>query len=449
MRGLRLGLVFRIWAIVVLSAGVTFPPEAQGRAAASATQNRATVKKTPVKQPSAQKAPVKKTVVKKAVPKSRQTVPARTAPPQEETRSEEASVAGLSSSMICVEENSGLELYARNVDMERPPASLVKMLLMLLVAEGIQEEKWTLETPVAITRRAAETPPSKVGVREGETWPLGHLMLGVAVLSANDAAMAVAEGLWGSEDAYKQRMNARAQELGMTHSEFHSVHGLPPVNGDKPDRATARDLALLARTCVRHPQIMQWAGTKEFQFRPDEAPRQCTNKLLLRMTDCDGLKTGFTRAAGHCIAATAERDGVRLISVVMGCENRLVRFNAAEDLLNEGFRQVTRHRVLTAGQEVTPAAPVRNAAVDSVRLGVSEDVWVVMKKDDVAKLTYRLRQEKPLRAPLRSGDVLAHLDVVVDDNVLTTVPLGVKQDLAAAGWGWKLRHGVAAGISAG
>lgn len=238
---------------------------------------------------------------------------------------------------ICMEAASGRVLEAQNADVQRPPASMVKLMLMLLVAEGEARGDWTFETKITASRHAQAMGGSQVWLAAGDVFALGHLMRAVAVGSANDAAMAVAEGLWGSEAAYLAAANARAKALGMTRTEVHSVHGLPPSKGEKTDLTTVRDMAVLARQCVRYPRILDWVGRKEFEFRPGQSILYNTNKLLWRMEGCDGLKTGYTRVAKFCVAATAERNGVRLIAVVMGHPSKYGRFNLAQRMLEEGF----------------------------------------------------------------------------------------------------------------
>lgn len=240
-------------------------------------------------------------------------------------------------SAICVEAESGRVLFEKDADVARPPASMVKLIQMLLVCEGLRHGEWTLDTPVRVTRNAERMGGTQVFLKAGEAHELGDLMKAVAVASANDAAMAVAEGLWGSKEAYLERANERMRQLGMTNTTFRSVHGLPPEKGELPDATTARDMALLARACVREPLIREWTSMQELVFRPGQATQYNTNKLLWRMADCDGLKTGYIRAAGYCVTGTAQRDGARLIVVVMGHPNNNGRFALARDLLETGF----------------------------------------------------------------------------------------------------------------
>ncbi|MBI2432081.1 MAG: D-alanyl-D-alanine carboxypeptidase, partial [Candidatus Hydrogenedentes bacterium] len=265
-------------------------------------------------------------------------------------------------SAICVEAESGLVLFQQDADVPRPPASMVKLMMMLLVAEGVEGGTWTLQQPIAISTYASSMGGTQVFLKAGEVWPLAKMMDAVAVASANDGAVAVAEGLWGTLAKYLETANRRALELGMIDTVYRSANGLPPDNGRDFDLTTARDMAVLARACVQHDMIMRWVGQREFQFRETDALKSNTNKLLWRMPDCDGMKTGYIRAAGFCITATAQRGGVRLISVVMGNPSKYDRFNQAQQLLEGGFRNVRKLRLVAQGQSLGKPVPVNNCA---------------------------------------------------------------------------------------
>ncbi|NIA16363.1 MAG: hypothetical protein GWP08_20070 [Nitrospiraceae bacterium] len=353
-----------------------------------------------------------------------------------------AASSKLKPSAICIEASSGLLLAEENADAVRPPASMIKLMQMLLVSEGLEEKRWTLETPISVTEKAQRMGGTQVYLERGEVWPLGKLMDAVAVASANDAAMAVAEGLWGSEDAYKKRMNERAAELGMSRSVFNSVHGLPPDKGEAPDKTTARDMARLAKACVRHPRILEWTRQKELQFRPEEAVKYNTNKMLWRFDDCDGLKTGFIRSAGFCVTATAEREGIRLISVVMGGESSTTRFAKAEELLEDGFAQVCRVRLVEKGETVGEAIPVDNCEVESVRLMAGRDLWTVVKETELDKLAVLPSLPAVITPPITKGTPLGEARVQLAGKTLASVPLQTPVSLPEAGWRWKLLRSV-------
>lgn len=243
-------------------------------------------------------------------------------------------------SLVCIEAESGRVLHEEGATIVRPPASMVKMMLMLCVAEGIESGGWVADTPIVVSKLAQSMGGTQLFLAAGEVWPLDQLMQGVAVASANDAALAVAEGLWGSKADYLQAANERAATLGMADTVIRSVHGLPPDPGDLPDETTAHDMATLARACAQSPRILAWTARQRFRFRPGGNEVYSTNKLLGRVDGCDGLKTGYIRAAGYCITATAERDGVRLVCVVMGAPRLQDRFDQAEALLAAGFARI-------------------------------------------------------------------------------------------------------------
>jgi len=344
---------------------------------------------------------------------------------------------------ICIEAQSGLVIAEANADVRRAPASMVKMMQMLLVAEGLRAGKWTLATPVTVTDHAQGMGGTQVYLEQGDVYPLGQLMQAVAVASANDAAMAVAEGLWGSEEACKQAMNQRAAGLGMANTVFHSVHGLPPDAGEQSDQTTARDMARLAQFCVLQPRILEWTRCKEFTFKPGQAVNYNTNKLLWKMDDCDGLKTGFIRSAGFCVTATAARDNIRLIAVVMGGQSSGPRFDTARKLLEDGFAQVCRTRVLAQGDPVGESIPVANCEAPRIQLTAAQDLWIVVKQDDVGKLTVTPEHAGLLEAPIAAGEAIGVAHAGLQGKPLASVPLTVPDDLPEAGWRWKLQRSLA------
>ena len=358
-------------------------------------------------------------------------------------------LSGLCASHICVVADTGLTIDANKADDSRAPASMVKMMLMVLVSEGIDKGSWTLETKITATAHAQSIGGAQVYLKAGEVRTLEELLKAVAVGSANDAAMAAAEGLWKSESAYLRRANERAKELGMVDTEFFSVHGLPPGPGEKIDRTTARDMAILAAECIKHDRILKLVGQKELVFRPGESTRYNTNKLLWRMKGCDGLKTGFTNAAGYCLTATAVRGGIRLIAVVMGCDSLQGRFDVTERVLEEGFAAVDRVRILAREQFVDPPVAVRNCTVEEVYLAPVEEHVVVMKPADTGRLSYVVDQPKHIRAPQAAETVLGEVRVELDGVVLATSPLALTQSLEAAGWRWKITRTVLGRLNPG
>ena len=351
---------------------------------------------------------------------------------------------GLAPSALCIEAATGLVIAESNADQPRPPASMIKMILMLLVSEGIRDGLWNLGTPITVTKHAESMGGTQVALKEGEVFPLDQLMQAISVHSANDAAMAVALGLWGSEEAYRKRMNERAAELGMASTNFFSVHGLPPSKGDEPDRTTARDMARLAQFCVLDPQVMKWVSQKELQFRPEEPVKYSTNKLLFNMNNCDGIKTGYTRSAGFCLTATALRDNIRLIAVVMGADGKRDRFIVTERILEDGFKEVCKKRVAKKGDPIGKGIPVANCETLHVRVTAADDLWVVLKKSDVDKILAVPRHPAFLRPPVAAGGAVGELEAQLDGKTLGAVPLIVSAELVESRDYWKMIQSVIA-----
>lgn len=345
-------------------------------------------------------------------------------------------------SAFAIEAETGLVLYEKNADVVRPPASMIKLMMMLLVAEGLEEGKWTLEQPITASRKAQHMGGTQVYLEAGDTFSLGHLMKALSVASANDAGMAIAEGLWGSEEAYRTAMNERIADLGMKNSEFNSVHGLPPDRGSEPDKTTARDMAILGQACVKVPQILEWTALRELQFRPNEAIKYTTNRLMRRRDDMDGLKTGFISAAGYCITATLQKDGVRIISVVMGHTNRDERFKLAEKLLDEGIASIRRDVFVPENTKIVEGIPVENCEVEITALSTKEGISLLTRREDYEQIKLLYDHPKKLKAPLNKGDKIGTVSALLGAEVLAERDLYITEDLPEARWTWKLEKKV-------
>ncbi len=345
-------------------------------------------------------------------------------------------------SAICIEADTGLVIHEENAELKRPPASMLKLMQMLLVVEGMDAGKWTPDTPVTASKEAERMGGTQVFLSEGETWPLKDMLKALAVASANDAAVAIAEAFWGSKEDFLKAMNARARELGMNDTTFHSVHGLPPDRGGEFDVTTAKDMAILARECVKHPEIIKLTAQKEAYFRGDGTPYHNTNKLLWRMADCDGLKTGYIRAAGFCITATAQRDGIRLIAVVMG-EGRNGHFTRARQLLENGFTRIARIKILDKNQPVGEPVPVDHCEIEHIRLMPAEDVWALLIKDDLKRLEFRPEHPNPLQPPMQEGEIAGEIRVLLRGDTIASAPLVVPQALTPRGWRLHIQDGIA------
>ncbi|WP_092222231.1 D-alanyl-D-alanine carboxypeptidase family protein [Desulforhopalus singaporensis] len=243
-------------------------------------------------------------------------------------------------SAIVVDAQSGKILFEKNGDQPAYPASVLKLMDLLIILDQIKTGRLRLDEMVQVTKEAARMGGSQVYLDPREQFPVNDLLYALMIQSANDAAVALATHVAGSKEAFVSLMNRKAKELGMTNSRFHSVHGLPPGKGQEVDVTTARDLAILARELTRYPEVFQYTATRVKEFREGEFVMRTHNHLLDKVYGCDGFKTGYFAAAGFSIVATAKRNGVRIISVVLGSESRKIRDAKAAELLETGFAMV-------------------------------------------------------------------------------------------------------------
>lgn len=240
-------------------------------------------------------------------------------------------------SALLIEAESGKVLFEANADAKIYPASVLKLMDLYVILDRIEQGSLRLDEMVQVTPEASKTGGSQVYLDPKEQFPVEELLYALMVQSANDAAVALATHIAGSKEGFVALMNQKAQELGMKNSRFHSVHGLPPSEGQEPDVTTARDMALLCRALAKRPEALKYTSTQSKGFRDDKFIMRNHNKLLGQVAGVDGFKTGYYQAAGFSIAATAQRGGVRMIAVVMGSKDRKVRDAKTTELLNKGF----------------------------------------------------------------------------------------------------------------
>lgn len=264
-------------------------------------------------------------------------------------------------SAIVTDAATGAVLFEDNADAPTYPASVTKLMTFAVVMERVNAGQLRLEDRLTVTAEAAHTGGSQVYLKQGEVFTIEEMLYALMVPSANDAAVALAIHVAGSKEAFVELMNAKAREFGMRHTEFHSPHGLPPGRGQLPDVSTARDIALLSRELIRRDSVLRYSSVRLRLLREQSATpfeMRNHNALLAAVPGCDGLKTGYFTAGGFSLAATAEREGRRVIAVVMGSQQRVVRDVKAKELLERGFAAVPA-AVAPAGRlEIGGAAPV-------------------------------------------------------------------------------------------
>jgi D-alanyl-D-alanine carboxypeptidase (penicillin-binding protein 5/6) len=238
---------------------------------------------------------------------------------------------------IVVDAATGRTLFEDNADARGYPASMLKLMNLLIILEKVEQGGLKLDDPVKVPLEAAQMGGSQVYLDPKETFPVDDLLYALVIQSANDAAVALAIHVAGSKEAFVGLMNERAAQLGMKATRFHSVHGLPPGAGQEADTTTARDFATLCREVARKPEALRYTSTRERGFRNDTFLMRTHNSLLAGFDGCDGLKTGYFAAAGFSIAATARRGDVRAIAVVLGSASKQVRDTKAAELLSKGL----------------------------------------------------------------------------------------------------------------
>ena len=311
---------------------------------------------------------------------------------------------------------TGTVLWAKNAHEALEPASVTKVMTMLLVCEAIDAGQLALDQTVTASAHAAEMGGSQIYLEEGEQMTVSELLKAVAVSSGNDAAVALGEAVAGSESAFVERMNQRAAELGMGDTHFCNCTGLPAEG----HVTSAYDIAVMSRALLGHERIREYTGIWMDTLRGGEFGLSSTNKLLRSYEGCTGLKTGFTATAGYCISATAQRNGMELIAVVLGAEDSKDRFRTAATLLDWGFANFK--LVTVAPEEALPAVPVALGAQDAVAL---EEVraQVLIRAADEAGVTSQVVLPGGVEAPVEQGQQLGSFVVQVGDQVAAVCPL--------------------------
>lgn len=333
-------------------------------------------------------------------------------------------------SAILMEKETGKVIYEKNADEKLEPASVTKVMTILLIVEAIEAGKIKLEDMVTTSAYAASMGGSQIFLEEGEQMSVKDMIKSIVVSSANDCAVAMAEYLCGSESVFVDRMNARAKELGMTNTNFTNCTGLLD---DKTHVTTARDIAVMSRELIRHDMIKEFTKIWMDTVRNGAFGLSNTNKLIYYYPGATGLKTGFTSRSMYCLSATAQRDGVEYIAVVMHSETSADRFESAKTLLSYAFANYA----LISAYPDNALLPVR------VELGKTPYVQPVlqgsdkllMEKDIAPTVTKEVKVVDKIPAPIKAGDTLGSLVVKSGDNVLGEYPIVAADTVARLNWG--------------
>ena len=324
-------------------------------------------------------------------------------------------------SALLMDAATGTVLYEKNAHEKLAPASVTKIMTLLLIMEAIDSGKIRWEDTVTASESAAAKGGSQIYLKVGETMSVTDMVKSIAVSSANDCACAMAEHLAGSEEAFVARMNERAKELGMNDTHFVNCTGLDDSPEAENHKTSAWDIALMSRELlINHPDIKRFTTIWMDTVRGGEFGLSNTNKLIRFYSGATGLKTGFTSSAGYCLSATAEREGMELIAVVMGAETSQIRNAACKQLLDYGFANYA-VVVPEMGQEAS--VPVRLGAAPSVRLVPGEEPKLLIDKALRSGITTDLSLEAEITAPVAPGQQLGSLTIRSGEQVLATVPL--------------------------
>lgn len=339
-------------------------------------------------------------------------------------------------SFLLIDTHTGAELASLEPDKKLAPASLTKLMTAYAIFRALAEEQIALDDLVTISEKAWRTPGSRMFVEVGTRVSVQDLAMGMIVQSGNDASVALAEHVAGTESVFAEVMNQYAAQLGMTASRFQNSTGLPSDN----HYSTARDLAKLARAIVTEfPEYYKWYSVRQFKYNDIEQPNR--NSLLWRDESVDGMKTGFTDDAGYCLISSAKRDDMRIVSVVLGTGSPKSRIDGSQALLNYGFRFFETRLLYRAGETIAQAK-IWKASHEFSPLGLTDDLYITIPRGSFDDVESVLNMPAVLMAPVAQGQPLAELQVNLDGNVLLNTPLRALSENPDGSFWQRTRDGV-------
>ncbi|MBT3504165.1 MAG: D-alanyl-D-alanine carboxypeptidase [Piscirickettsiaceae bacterium] len=332
-------------------------------------------------------------------------------------------------SYILQDYNSGKVLAAVNAAQRLPPASITKLMTAYVVSQELESGNIALEDEVLISEKAWRMVGSRSFIEVNSRVSVEVLLRGMIIQSGNDAAVALAEHIAGSEETFSQMMNQYAQQLGMFNTNYQNATGLP----GKEHYTTAEDIAILSAAVIRDLKHYAWYSEKEFTY--NNITQHNRNKLLWRDKSVDGLKTGHTEEAGYCLAASAKRDGMRLISVVLGTRSENARAQETQKLFNYGFRFFETHDLYQAGQQIADSK-VWQGAADKVLLGLDKALTITVPRGRYDELVATTNIQKPIIAPIVDGQVLGEVQIHLAGELVATEQLVAIAAVEKGSW-WR------------
>lgn len=334
-------------------------------------------------------------------------------------------------SAILVDNLSGKVLYEKNADEKLAPASMTKLASMLMVMEAIDDGNLKFEDKVTISEEAANMGGSQVFLQAGEVYTVYDLLKSVAIASGNDAVVALAEKIGGSQSGFIDMLNKRLKEIGATNTNFVNAHGLDAEG----HYSTARDMSIIARELLKHPKILEFTSIYEEYLEKNDGSRIWlvnTNKLVRFYDGVDGLKTGFTKTAGYCLTATASKNNFRLISVVMGEDTSENRSSDTVKMLNYGFNTFKINIIKTKGESLGKVR-VERGKQDKANIVLLNDATEILKNTDpVTEYKFNLKVNK-IKAPVKVGDIVGTAEIIDSEgNIVDEVDVTVEKDIKKA-----------------
>ena len=340
-------------------------------------------------------------------------------------------VAGKSALLMDVA--TGTVLYEKNAHEPLAPASVTKVMTMLLIMEAVDSGKIGWDDSVTASEAAAAKGGSQVYLKVGESMSVSDMVKSIAVSSANDCACAMAEHIAGSEEAFVELMNSRAAELGMQDTHFVNCTGLDDSEEAKAHRTSAYDIALMSRELLKHhPDIKKFTTIWMDTVRNGAFGLSNTNKLVRFYQGATGLKTGFTSGAGYCLSASAQRNGLELIAVVMGCETSQDRFAACKSLLDYGFAN---YALVDPTPEAESAVAVKLGTAELVRAVPGEDTRLLVEKGQLNQIRIQTSLEETVTAPVSQGQRLGTMTICAGQQVLAQIPLVAEEAVSRLTFG--------------
>ncbi|WP_141433398.1 D-alanyl-D-alanine carboxypeptidase family protein [Bacillus sp. 03113] len=339
-------------------------------------------------------------------------------------------------SAVLIERDTGTVLYEKNSHEELPPASMTKIMTMLLIMEALDKGKLKLDEKVRTSEYAASMGGSQIFLEPGEEMTTDQLLKGIAIGSGNDASVALAERIAGSEDAFVEKMNEKAKELGLKNTKFHNTTGLPSAD----HYSTAYDMAIMAKELLKYEDITKYTGKYEDYLRENTEKKFWlvnTNRLVRFYPGVDGLKTGFTNEAKYCLTATAEKNGMRVIAVVFGAPTSKERNAQVTKMLDFAFSQYETHPMYKRN-ELLGKANVSKGKEKQVGALTSESISLLTKKGEtVDDVKQKISLDNKIKAPIKKGDPIGTIKLIKNGKTVAKSPIIAKDDVKEANW-WVL-----------